>query len=365
MTQEEHIEYGKTHKLVEQARPVWNYENEFAERGREFPVTFVICQKNTKSTIQLALESLFRFYPDVNVVVMDDNSTDDSVLYLQFMELIKPNLKVYWNKGELFGHGNAMDFAICELVKTEYVMMMDSDVIITRNGFLEQMLMAYLSNPKLYGIGTLQISSYKNNGGEPIDIPDIVPYGSPNLCMYHVPTYLTLPPALTDGTPLILNNKGARDKGLEIAYYPTDKYSLHIGGHGWATIPTIWIDDADVKLRPFLTIVIPYYLEMEAIQSDNDFDLVMISKKTTKEVVFTDGSEKKSVDNWLYDVRFNIHGEYVLDLTEGGSRVVKVHEFFVAELKKKVIEEKAPDIVEVYGMKCYRRRYFQKVNCLQ
>jgi len=362
MTTEEHIEYGKTHKLVEQARPIWNYENEFTERGREYPVTFVICQKNTKSTIQLALESIYRFYPDVNVIVMDDNSNDDSVLYLQYMLLMKPNLRVYWNKGELFGHGNAMDFAICELVKTEFVMMMDSDVIITRGGFLEQMLNSYSTNPKLYGIGTLQISSYKNNGGEPIDIPDIVPYGSPNLCMYHVPTYLELPPALTDGTPLILNNKGARDAGLEIAYYPTDKYSLHIGGHGWATIPTIWIDDADVKLRPFLTIVKRRDSDMVFLSDDTDYDVVFTSYIVKKEVVFTDGSPKKEIDNWLYPIRFNIHGEYILDLSN--SALMNLEYDFLIQLKKKVIEEQAPDIVEVYGKKCYRRRYFQKVNCL-
>lgn len=360
MTPEEHKEYGKTHKLVEQARPVWNYENEFTEKGKQFPVTFVICQKNTKSTIQLALESLFRFYPDVNVIIMDDNSTDDSVLYLQYMLLMKPNLRVYWNKGELFGHGNAMDFAICELVKTEFVMMMDSDVIITRGGFLEEMLNEYKTNKNLYGIGTLQISSYKNNGGEPIDIPDIVPYGSPNFCMYHVPTYLTLPPALTDGTPLILNNKGARDKGLEIAYFPTDKYSLHIGGHGWATIPTIWIDDADVKLRPFLTIIMDNNISF--MSNDTDFDMVIISDRTNKEVIFTDGSEKKEINNCLYKLRFNLHGEYVLDLSDVNEP--KLPNDFVTALKKKVIEEKAPDIVELDGLKCYRRRYFQKVNCL-
>lgn len=364
MTAEEHAKYNKTHKLVEQARPVWNYENEFTEKGREFPVTFVICQKNTKSTIQLALESIYRFYPDVNVVVMDDNSTDNSVLYLQYMLLMKPNLKVYWNKGEVFGHGNAMHFGICEFVKTEFVMMMDSDVIITRGGFLQEMMDVYKTNPKLYGIGTLQISSYKNNGGEPIDIADIVPYGSPNLCMYHTATYLELPQALTDGTPLILNNKGAMDAGLEIAYYPTDKYSLHIGGHGWATIPTIWIDDADVKLRPFLTMIVSSDTITNIIQNDTDFDVVFTAPKVQKEVIFTDGSEKKSINNNLYGIRFNISGEYIVDCSSGliaGS----LPNDFVTELKKKVVEEKAPDIIDVYGMKCYRRRYFQKVNCLQ
>jgi len=347
--------------LVDQQRPIWLYEDEFTEKGKEFPVTFLICQKNTKTLIQLAIESILRFYPDVNILVVDDDSDDDSILYLQYKELVTPNLKVWKRNEPYIGHGGLLDLAIRTHIETEYVMIMDSDVVIQRGNFIEPMLKEFETNKKLYAIGSLQISSYKNNGGEPMELEDITPYGNPQLCLYHVATYLELPPAINDGTPLILNNKGARDAGLEIKYFPTDKYSNHNSGSSWVKPQTIWIDDHDIKLRPFLTII----GDLQSInldQTDTDFDIVLIHSRTEKEVIFTDGSPAKKIDNYFYSIRFNIHGEYVVNCADDES--ISLQDDFVAQLKKKVIEEKAPDIVEVYGMKCYRRRYFQKVNCL-
>lgn len=364
MTQEESHQYNLENKLVEQTRPIWKHEDYFTEKGKNLPVTFLICQKNTKVMVQLAIESLLRFYPDVNILVVDDDSNDDSLTYLQFKQLTTPNLTLWEKKGEYIGHGGNMNAAIREYVKTTYVMLMDSDVIIERGGFVEEMLKEFDNNPKLYATGTLQISSYANNGGEPNDIADITPYANPQLSMYFVPGYLKLNANfLNDGTPCILNMKAAKDAGMEVKYFPTDFYCTHNSGSSWTNPRTTWIDDHDIKLRPFITFVISDDVNINLSQDDTDFDIVVSASLIQTEVIFTDGSQAKKVNNHLYGIRFNVHGEYVVELNQ--NQLLTLPTDFVSSFKKKVIDWKVPDEVVYNGVRCVRRRMWQKQDCLK
>ncbi len=359
MTAQEMEYVNNNYELVEQTRPVWNHLDHFTKKGKELPVTFLICQKNTKVLIQLALESLLRFYPDVNILVVDDDSNDDSKLYLQYKELVTPNLKV-WYKGEPYrGHGGNLHEAMVNLIETEYVMVMDSDVIIERGGFLEEMLDEFKFDSKLYAIGTLQISSYKNNGGEPENIDDITLYPNPQLSLFHAPTYHELEaPFILDGTPLILNAKAAKDAGLKVMYYPTDLYMSHNSGSSWTEPRTVWIDDHDVKIRPFLTVIVNSEIVLRC--ESGDYDIVVAEKVMKGSFMFTDGSDAFDVDSKLFPLRHKVIGEYVADYSNVGMDALGMTDDFVTELKRKVIEENVPDETELHGIKIYKRQHWQK-----
>lgn len=361
-------------KIVEQARPVWNHHQYFTDKGGKFPVTFLICQRNTKVATQLAIESLLRFYPDINILVIDEYSDDDSLLYLKYKELTTPNLNVWFRQKEdgFLGHGTQMDVGIVQYVKTEYVMLMDSDVIIERSGFVEEMLQRFSENSKLYAIGTTQPTSYSNNGGEPHTLEDAIPYANPQLSLYHVPTYHELveqgtdsrgvhvpAPFLTDGTPCILNMKAAFDAKLDVEYFPTDLYASHCGGSSWTSPRTVWIDDHDVKIRPFLTIIIRgnELMRCEA----GDYDMVVVEQDFEGDYIFTDGSSLFHVDKGIFYVRHRVTGEYVLDFTNVYSDAVAFTDDFVRGLKVAVIENKIPDEIELHGLKFYKRQYWQKI----
>ncbi len=364
MTEEQAVEFSKTHPTVQQARPEWKFNGYFNQLGKEYPVTAVVCQRNTKELIQLLLESLLRFYPDLNIVVVDDNSNDDSLLYLQFMELKHPNIRVWYrNDGTYIGHGCQLHETMINYVETEYALILDSDVIIDRGGFLEEMIERFSKNPKLFAIGTLQYTSYANNGGEPNTPEDAIPYGNPQLCLYHIPTYKELDaPFLTDGTPCILTAKAAYDAGLETEYYPTDKYSSHLGAGSWKNPRSVWNNDHDVYMRPFLTIIIDTLKPISVNQTDPDYNFVAIGEKREpiknlpRHPLMTD-YEPQEVTYKLYNIRFNVQGEYVLDCSNMES--VRLPSDFIFQLKLKVIEEKLPDEIEVYGFNIFKRQHWQ------
>lgn len=346
-------------QVVEQSRPVWKYHDYFTQFWKEFPVTFLVCQKNTKHLIQLCIESLQRFYPDVNILVVDDESNDDSVHYLRYKELTCPNLSVWWRTGGYIGHGTQLHQAVTEKITTKYVFIMDSDVIVERGGFLEEMMFRYSQNTNLYAIGAVQISSYSNNGGEPFDEDDITLYANPQFSMIDRERYPELQPFLTDGTPLILNMKSARDKTLDVEYYPVERFSSHNSGSSWTEPRTVWMDDHDVKVRPFLTIIARADQTIFNPQTDNDFDVVIAPQnKYTGKHIFTDGSPAFDVNSNIFPIRFNVHGEYVLDITKIEN--FSIPDTFIELLKIRVNENNVPNEVYLYDLKCVKRQYWQQ-----
>lgn len=360
MTGEELIEFNKTHPIVEQTRVEWVHQEEWDEYGKQFPVTAVICQRNTPDLIRITVESLLRFYPDMPVLVVDGGSNDESILYLKYKELTHPNFKV-WVRNLRNGHGDMAHEGVVNYVKTEYFMLVDSDVAFMRGNFIEPMIHRFQQNKKLYAIGTLQYSSYKNNGGEPDDAEDAIPYANPQLSIYHTETYHELnAPFIEDGTPCILNMKAAYDAKLDIEYFPTDKYMLHLSGGSWMNPPNIWPCDNDVKIRPFVTFIVSENKSISK-QDDSDFDMVVEAKQ--KGHLPLDHPppmyyrEPELVGWELFGLRFNVYGEYVCDICAYNETIP---ETFVTDLKKKVIEEKAPDEITVHNLKCYKRTTWQR-----
>lgn len=362
MTAEQSAAFYATHPTIEHSRPLWTNDGYWKEKWKSLDVTVICCQRQTKVAIQLMLESLLRFYPDIPIIISDDDSKDDSAQYLQYKELVTPNLFV-WMRGEgkFHGHGMQLDEMLKQFVKTKYCLLLDSDIIVERGGFLEWMIPIMEGDDNLYAIGTMHYASYINNGGEPFSPEDAIPYPHPQCSLIRADKYLKMDnPFIVDGAPLILNMKEAFDKKMGVAYYPTDKFISHRGGSSYVKPIPVWSDDHDVYLRPFVTFIIAPTQRFITDSSDSDFDIVIAKNFVETEVVLHK-REAQKVKNNIYDLRFKCNGEYVCDARNS---YVQLEETFISRLKDEVIKQSAPDELIVDGLRFVKRNVWQQNDSL-
>lgn len=342
-------------------RPEFTLDKEYhSEKWKD--ITVLICSRKDKALIQLTIESFHKFYPDVNILVVDGNSQDDSLTYLRW-KAVTSNVKVvelYDNVG-FNSHGTTMNMAIRRHIKTKYVLLMDSDVITERGGWLESMY-AQLENEDLYATGTLmQVTRSGGGCGAPINDNDILRYAHPSCSLYTTDIYKILEPFCDHGAPCIYNMIDAESKGLKIGYFPIDKYVSHLSGASWCNPATIWANDHGVLLRPFVTFITNKHVEILSKQTDKDFDIINVGYPVQKAVVLHSDGKRIDLNNNLYSIRFNVMGEYVCMLTE---YVENVNEAFVTLVKNAAIKQNAPDILEIGGLILHRRNYWQNKICL-
>lgn len=333
---------------------------------KERDITVLICQRNTNDLIRLCLESLLRFYPDINVLVVDGTSTDDSAFYLKYKSILHPNVKV-WTRSGINSHGMTMDDAIHKHITTKYMLLMDSDVIIERGGCIEGMLHQFYVTTKLYATGSLMLVTRANYAcGPPLNDADILPYAHPSFSIYDVEKYKELKAPFVDhGAPCVYNIMAALENKLQIGYYPVDKYVSHLCGGSWTLPRTIWPDDHNVSIRPFVTFIInldPGHIPKLKAQTDHDFDVVlpMLHECDPKSIVMY-GSESKMVKNKFYDIRHNVCGEYVCVLPDG---LEIIQPEFMKTIKVEAINQSMPQELNVGGLQLLRRNLWQKRESL-
>lgn len=346
------------------ARPFWKAEEYHQDYWNDFDIQVLICQRKTKEVTQLCLESLLRFYPNVRVLVVDGASQDDSTLYLRYMALKHPNVKV-WERIGKNSHGETMDEAILQYITTEYVLLMDSDVITMRYGMIEGMLAQFDANKKLYATGNLMLVSKSNQAcGEPKDENDVLRYAHPCLSVYHVPTYKTLYRFIDHGAACCENMIEAQAKGLDVGAFPVDRYTIHQSGSSWQEIRAVWNNDNDVFIRPFVTFVTSNGEQVVSLQkqSDRDYDIVPIGKNVDTMVSLHGRPDPHvRVMNNLYDIRFRVTGEYVCVLPE---QMQGFPEDFITTVKQTVIEQQAPESLFVNGIRFVQRKLWQSTESL-
>jgi len=341
-------------------RPEFIFRNYHVNKWKEKDVTIIVCQKNTKDFIQLCIESILRFYPDIPIIVSDDESTDDSIQYLEYKHLTNENISLvhYSGKNEVNSHGDQLDNLLKRYVNTKYCLLLDSDCIIERGGFIELMIDELENDNKLYGTGTLIYSWY--NSSRPCTPEDNVPYLHPSCSMIRVDIYNSMDNPFKDmGQPVEDNMRELVDKGIPVKCFMVDKYVTHRQGATWVGNNPIWSDDHDVYLRPFVTFITDAYIESNSI--DNDFDIV-ISNSTIKREVVIYKQEPVVVDNNLYPLRFKVHGEYVCYCN--GKKVI-LNENFISELKDFARSNNYPDRFFFEGLSFVKRKVWQKEDCLK
>jgi len=311
MNQEQYDKLTSEIPNVELVRPFWNHVEYHNSLWAKRSITVLICQRQTKYSTKLCLESLLNFYPDIPVLVVDGDSQDDSLLYLKVKSSLYPNVKL-WERTGRNSHGETMDDAINKFIKTKYVMLMDSDTIVMRGGWIEEMLDQF-KNDNLYATGTRMLVTRKGEAcGAPEDENDVLLYAHPSLSIYDVEKYKLLTRFVDHGAACCHNNVDAEIHGYEIGYYPVDKYVAHLSGASWCVPRTIWSCDNNVMSRPLITFILSDRGSYIGIQDYNDFNAVFESDFVSENIVIH-GLESTSVRNCLYPIRFNVTGEYVCD----------------------------------------------------
>ena len=351
MEQEEYNELCKKYASHTMVRPFWIEDNYHKDYWKQKDITILICQRKTKNLIQLCLESLLSFYPDIPILIVDGNSQDDSTFYLQFKSMTYSNIKLWIrdksNISDNSSHGEMMNEAIIDHITTKYILIFDSDVIIKRYGFIEGMLSQF-EDPELYATGTLLLVTNKNDGcGLPENENDILFYPHPSCSIYRRDIYKTLKPFCDHGAPCAYNLQDAMKKGWKMGSFPVDKYVMHLSGASWTIPRTIWTNDNDIFIRPFLTFIINTSNQFVLLtkQDDQDFEIITLAKETINNVVIH-SLLPIIVKNSIFDIRFHVKGEYICHIPEW---VDRIDEDFVSAIKKEMLKNNFPNEHNVGG----------------
>ena len=351
---------------IDLIRPQWNEQEYHSRRWKD--VTVLICQRKTRDLIQLCLGSLLSHYPDIKVLVVDGDSQDESIAWLRFMSARFPNVKI-WERIGRNSHGETMHEAIMKYVTTSKVLLMDSDTLVRRHGFIEDMLLAFFQEPKLYAVGSLMLVSRSNEGcGVPKNDNDVLRYAHPSCSMYHVQTYKQLNAPFCDhGAPCVNNMIAAADAGLLVEMTDVDKYVQHLCGASWQDIPTVWDDDGDVMVRPLVTFVctLPGHLEQLKQQTDHDFNIITNSRLMQHRISSYNKADGNNgivnVSNHQYDVRFRANGIYVCMLNE---YVTELPPDIVAQIRVEATTLGAPAEFVYGGLRIVERKRWQKLDTM-
>lgn len=343
---------------VSLARPEWNHEEYFHDKFKE--VTILICQRNTRDLIQLCVTSILNHYPEIKILVADGNSQDESIEWLRFMSEKHPNVTV-WETGERRNsHGEIMNDAIRGYINTKYVLLMDSDTIVRRGGFIELMLAQFLDNDKMYATGSLMLQSIKGEAcSPPLDEADVLRYAHPSCSMYDIETYKTLREFTDHGAPCALNNIDAQSKGHWIEYFPVDKYVQHLCGASWQDIPTVWNDDGDIQVRPLVTFIsngIGNIIASDFInQQQSDYNIIPRGKYINDPVSTYDRGQIKT-NPLYYDIRFRVNGYYICEVDVE----TKITNEFIFRLRNFTTENPNEIDFEFQGIRVVERKFWQK-----
>jgi glycosyltransferase involved in cell wall biosynthesis len=196
------------------------------EKTKEKPIqkldiTAIVVNFKTKHLLTKAIKTFRAVYPNVPLIIIDNNSQDKSGEWIerQAGEHTKVILNIT-NKG----HGPALHTGIL-LAKTKYVFTFDSDVEFYQGGFLEQM-QAEAQAKNLYALGWLR--HVNKNGVSATEKPHFCRYIHPYAALYDKDVYLTLKPFVNKGAPCVDNMWDARKKGIAVASYPIEDFVTHM-----------------------------------------------------------------------------------------------------------------------------------------
>jgi len=203
-------------------------------------VSVLICHRNTPENIMLCIESLMTHYPDVEVVVLDGMSTDESRTYLKTRERLFFNLRVVdWTR-DYHSHGVMMDYALREVMTTPFVWILDSGTIIR---YRKEIPM------QGYASGCIMMQSINNEGCAPASEGDSMKYVHPSCMVIDRIKYHKYRPFIDHGAPCVWNMIDAQEEEM---YSWGEEHVLHLCGGSWTTPRTVWWHDFGVFVRPLV-----------------------------------------------------------------------------------------------------------------
>lgn len=185
-------------------------------------VAAAVVNFQTPDLLETAVRTFHAAYPDVQLLIVDNGSKDDSSDVIKKMEgEVGPAVRSLLLKDNRY-HGPAMDLAIQELDRP-YIYIFDSDTETLRGGFLERML-ELAERRQVYGVGKIahvNKRGFASRAGIPVLVSAYM--------LIERDTYLRLPPFVHHGLPALQNFKAAADEGHRLEEFPIDDYVVHFG----------------------------------------------------------------------------------------------------------------------------------------
>lgn len=183
-------------------------------------ITAVIINYQTPELLEIAVTSFKKFYPQIQLLILDNGSTDSSVQLIEKLCEELPSTSSVNLKQNIF-HGPAMDLVCRKHIDSEFVFFLDSDTETLRGGFFERML-PLLDSKKVYGAGelvTVNKRGFKSKTGFTILQ---TPY-----MLFKTEIYRTLPPFVHHGQPTLFNFREALKQGYQLREFKITEFINH------------------------------------------------------------------------------------------------------------------------------------------
>jgi GT2 family glycosyltransferase len=181
----------------------------------------VIVNFQTPDLLRVAVESFHHHYPQVDVLIVDNGSKDNSREVVGELERLSPGKITTLVLEKNIYHGPAMHQAIKALTK-EYILFLDSDTETMKGGFLEAMQAEFHASPNTYGMGR---HIHVNKRGFVADKG--ITILAPAYMMVRRNFYFTLPPFEHHGQPVLRNFIAAQQKGYVLQAFPIQDFIDH------------------------------------------------------------------------------------------------------------------------------------------
>lgn len=179
----------------------------------ENKVTAIIVNYNTPELLKECVESIRRFYPNMDIVIVD--GSEDCGPSFQLRNERTFTIETNHN----IGHGPGLNLGI-NAAETDFVLLVDSDVTIDKPGIIEEMM----KMPEFcYGCG--QVVFVNDQGG---NVPEKggIRYLHPHFALINKKAYKNFMPFINHGAPLLVTMK---QKPYVMNFPWLSKYITHKG----------------------------------------------------------------------------------------------------------------------------------------
>ncbi len=185
-------------------------------------MTVVLIHFQTPDLLTDAVGTFRSFYPDVQMMILDNGSRDHSEPVLKNMERkYSGKIRMEYLKENIY-HGPAMDLAM-RTVMTPFVFFLDTDVRVKKGGFLEPMIEEF-RDQGVYGVGRLNTVNKRGFSSDSGTTIILTPY-----MMLRRTAYFQFPPFGHHGMPTLKNFSEAHKKGYRFCSFPVDDFIEHFG----------------------------------------------------------------------------------------------------------------------------------------
>ena len=189
--------------------------------GRLDRTCTVIVNYQTPDLLEDAVRSFKGFYPDLNTIVVDNGSQDESRGVIERLSSEYRNLSAELRPDNA-GHGPAMHDVIAR-DEFDFYLFLDSDTITREGGFLEAML-DYYDDPSVYGVGKVAPFNRRGFYDEARGVPMLIAA----YMLIRSSLYQQLPPFKHHGSPVARNFVEAARRDLKMVPFPIEEYIDHL-----------------------------------------------------------------------------------------------------------------------------------------